>query len=280
MSKKILSTLLVTAIFCGCSSKKINSANPLSDPDNKGGWAIYDQMTDEFEGAELDSSKWHNYNPDWKGRAPAMFDSNNVVVKDGKLYLYLRNEPNKTVLNNLSIGLAGNNNSPDADGFSGFTSAAVKSKEPVKYGYFEIKAKSMKVNACNAFWFYNRGLDWWNEIDVFEIVGSKGFEKTVNMNMHVFRDPTSNHHFEKHDEYHHTENLADNLHVYGVEWDEQTIKWYFDSKLIRTLENNYCHDPLHLNLDVETMPDWVGLPDPNTLPAEYVIEYVRAWKKR
>jgi hypothetical protein len=38
--------------------KHIADAYPLSDQENKGGWAKFDAMSDEFEGKELDRGAW------------------------------------------------------------------------------------------------------------------------------------------------------------------------------------------------------------------------------
>jgi hypothetical protein len=44
------------------------------------------------------------------------------------------------------------------------------------------------------------------------------------------------------------------------------------------VENTHWHQPLTLNFDSETMPNWFGLPKDSDLPSTYSIEYVRAWK--
>ena len=50
-------------------------------------------MSDEFEGKELDRSKWTVGMSWWKGRQPALFSDKNVTVSDGKLHLTMRKEP-------------------------------------------------------------------------------------------------------------------------------------------------------------------------------------------
>jgi hypothetical protein len=99
------------------------------------------------------------------------------------------------------------------------------------------------------------------------------------MNVHVFRTPTEKKHWSIHGEWIAPSNLADDYHIYGLEWDKDKIKWYFDGVLVRWLENTHWHQPLTLNFDSETMPKWFGLPKDNDLPSTYSIEYVRAWKK-
>jgi len=69
-----------------------NETCPLSDQDNKAGWFRFDPMWDEFKGTKLDTDKWWPFNPDWKGRQPALFRESNVEIRDGKLNLTMRCE--------------------------------------------------------------------------------------------------------------------------------------------------------------------------------------------
>ena len=102
----------------------------------------------------------------------------------------------------------------------------------------------------------------------------------MNMNLHEFHTPTSKEHWQVGGVFEAPEDLADAYHVYGVEWDEKEIKYYFDGVLLRSGPNTNWRQPLYLNFDTETMPDWFGLPKDEDLPSTYSIEYVRAWKKR
>ena len=242
-------------------------AYPLSDQANKAGWVKYAQMSDEFDGDELDAEKWWPKNPRWLGRKPAWFDPANVNVADDKLHLSMKkNEP---------PGM------PKDKGYHTYTSAAVQSKGLVKYGYFEVRCKPMASAGSSSFWFYHNTPDLWTEIDVFEIGGAAPkFEKKYNMNVHVFKTPAETRHWSKHGVWLAPTNLADAYHTYALEWDADRIKWYFDGVLVRWVENTHWHQPLTLNFDSETMPDWFGLPKDADLPSTYSIEYVRAWKTR
>jgi hypothetical protein len=169
---------------------------------------------------------------------------------------------------------------PKNKGYHTYTSAAVQSKTRVKYGYFEIKCRPMKSHGSSSFWFYDSTPELWTEIDVFEIGGgAPGFEKKYNMNVHVFRTPAEKKHWSVHGAWTAPSDLADDYHVYGLQWDENKIGWYFDGILVRRIENTHWHQPLTLNFDSETMPKWFGLPKESDLPSTYSIEYVRAWKK-
>jgi hypothetical protein len=250
----------------GPTPKPITDAWPLSDQSNKAGWEKYELLSDEFKATELDPNKWWPKNPGWLGRQPAFFYPGNVDVSDGKLHLTMRKQEVAQ--------------RPKDKGYYTYTSAAVQSKTRVKYGYFEIKARSMRSHGSSSFWFYNITPEWWTEIDVFEIGGgAPGFEKKYNMNVHVFRTPTDKQHWSAAGVWAADSNLADDYHVYGLEWDKEKIKWYFDGVLVRWVENTHWHQPLTLNFDSETMPEWFGLPRDSDLPSTYSVEYVRAWKK-
>jgi len=240
---------------------------PLSDQGNEGKWVRYEPMSDEFEGEKLDAEKWWARNPGWLGRKPGYFWEKNVKVDGGKLCLTMRKaEPAEM---------------PKDKGYHTYTSAAVKSKGKVRYGYFEVKARPMNSAGSSSFWFYDGTPEWWTEIDVFEIGGkAKGYERKYNMNVHVFRTPTEKEHWSVGGVWEAPEDLADDYHVYGLEWDKQKIRWYFDGVLVRWVENTHWHQELTLNFDSETMPGWFGLPADEDLPSTYRIEYVRAWKKK
>jgi len=247
--------------------QRTTDARPLSDQADKAGWVRYEPMSDEFDDDRLDPDKWWPGNPRWPGRKPAWFDPANLKVTDGRLHLTMRkNEP---------PGM------PKDKGYHTYTSAAVQSKGLVKYGCFEIKCRPMASAGSSSFWFYNNTPDLWTEIDVFEIGGrAPGFEKKYNMNVHVFKTPDENKHWSKHGHWFAPANLADDYHTYALEWDAERIKFYFDGVLVRWVENTHWHQPLTLNFDSETMPDWFGLPKDADLPSTYSIEYVRAWKTR
>ena len=72
---------------------------PLSDPDNVGGWILNTDVSDEFDGTEVDEDRWyivgkfrdgkpfykHPDKPDhkvWKGRPPAQFSGRNYRLED------------------------------------------------------------------------------------------------------------------------------------------------------------------------------------------------------
>jgi beta-glucanase (GH16 family) len=138
----------------------------------------------------------------------------------------------------------------------------------------------MNSAGSSSFWFYKSTEPWWTEIDVFELgARAKGYERKMNITVHVQKTPVTTEHQQIGDAWVAPADLADDYHVYGFEWDENELKFYFDGMLVRKGKNTDWHQPLTLNFDSETMPEWFGLPDDKDLPSTFSIEYVRAWKK-
>ncbi len=251
----------------GETPQRTTDAFPLSDQQNKGKWVKFEPMTDEFDGDQLDAEKWTVGLYWWKGRQPALFSPKNVAVADGKLHLTMRKEEVPAEF--------------EKQGYRGYTSAAVHSKARSSYGYYEVSAKPMNSAGSSSFWFQMEETPGWlTEIDVFEIGGgAKGFEHKVNMNLHVFRTPNAKKLWNVGGAWVAPWRLADDYHVYGLEWDRDEIKYYVDGVVVRSVENTHWHQPLFMIFDSETMPDWFGMPKDEDLPSTFRVEYVRAWKK-
>jgi hypothetical protein len=248
--------------------KHVTDAYPLSDQENKSGWVKFEPMSDEFEGKKLDRNKWMVGMTWWKGRQPALFSEKNVTVSDGKLHLTMRKEKVPAEYEKL--------------GYHDYTSASLHSKTRSSYGYYEVKAKPMDSGGSSSFWFHKEDTPGWvTEIDVFEIGGkAKGFERKYNMNLHVMETPNGKRHWDVQHTWIAPWRLADDYHVYGLDWNKAEIEYYVDGVVVRTVENTHWHQPLYLTFDSETMPEWFGMPDDKDLPSTFSIEYVRAWKKR
>jgi len=233
---------------------------------DRAAWQIDGDFTDEFNAAGLDPAKWWDRNPEWNGREPGWFSPKNVTISGGQLHITMRKE-----------------DLPDLPkGYHTLTSAFVKSKAPVLYGYFEIKARPMRSRGSSSFFFYNSTPTLWTEIDVFEMgAGKPGEERKDHMNVHVFTTPEApGKHWDKPTTWDSPVAFADDWHVYGLLWTKDALAWYVDGVERRRQENTHWHQPLFLCLDSETMGDWFGLPEAKDLPSTFSIEYVRAWKRR
>jgi hypothetical protein len=252
----------------GETPKRVTDALPLSHQSEVGVWVKYEPMSDEFEGGALDTDKWVRNMYWWKGRQPALFKAENVTVDKGQLLLTMRKEPVPEEFRK--------------QGYRDYTSAAVHSRDRTCYGYFEVKARPMNSGGSSSFWFQQDAVPGWGtEIDVFEIGGkAPGHEHKYHMNVHVFRTPTEKRHWSIGGDWDAPWRLADDFHVYGLEWDAESTKYYVDGALVRRVRNTHWHQPLYLIFDSETMPKWFGMPDDKDLPSTFHVEYVRAWKKQ
>lgn len=233
-------------------------------PPPRGRWQPIPEFTDEFNGTALDAAKWLDHSPTWKGRMPGLFSPRNIAVSGGELQITMRKE-----------------DVPKAPkGYHTYTCGLVRSQTPVQYGYFEIRARPMKSHGSSSFWFAGSSPQWRTEIDMFEIGAAvPGRERKVHMNVHVFRTPTEDEHWSMSEAWEAPFNLADDFHVYALEWDREQLVFYVDGVARRTIKNTHWHQPLHLIFDSETMGDWFGLPKDEELPATFRIDYVRAWRR-
>ncbi len=266
MSKKAMKVLIVTIVFF--TPSLIFAKNPLL----QGTWEEIVQLTDEFEDANLDAAKWNNMDPKWVGRHPSYFEPNNISVLNGGLHLTSR-----------EINSQDNLPQETENGKYTHAAAAVKSKVKVKYGYFEIKAKAGDSKFWNSFWFYDDTPDDtpknWTEIDVFEVVGSRDY---LVRTAHHFRSPTfkgtdKDHLRSQREEYNFS---STDYHIYGLNWNKDNITWYVDGDEVFTTPNYHWHQALYMIFDTEVNLEWPKIPESNTLPSDFKIDYVRSWKRK
>ena len=255
--------------------KRTTDKFPLSDQANKGGWTKFALLSDEWNQAKLDTSKWWDHNPNWYGRAPSRYVSENVTLKNGNLGIVMSIDESLPVEKLYKEGAE----------YRKYAAGSLVRKTPVLYGYFEIRARAMNSAASSAFWLAGNAVDKDGkthkiEIDVFEIGGkAPGFEHKYNMNAHVFQHPQSgDKHWSKGGSWIAPFALAESYHVYGLEWTPEFIRYFVDGVLVRSLKNTHWHAPMNLIFDTETMGDWLGMPDDKDLPSIFDTDYLRVWK--
>lgn len=260
-----MKTCLTVVILLLLPAIAARAADEPACPLDHGTWKFLPQVSDEFDGEGFDHTKWWDHYPRWNGRPPGWFSKENVSVADGELRLTSRAE----TLPNLPAE------------YKDFTTAAVKSKAVVLYGYFEIRARAGHSRISSSFWLNRAEPKWWTEIDIYEMgCGAPGHERVVHTNVHVFKTPEDGEkHWSKSMAWTAPFDPAAEMHTYGLDWSKAQIRWYVDGKMIRQIENTHWHQPLEVNINSETMPDWLGLPKPEDLPATYRVDYVRAWSR-
>lgn len=298
---------------------------PLSDSSNSGKWILNTQISDEFDNEKLDEERWfvvgkfkegkpQYKHPDkpkkwvWKGRAPSQFSGRNYRLEDGKLMLEARWEPDFPFTDEIRKPVFG-----EPLKHENITVPCLIGRRSFTYGYIEIKSKSADAEVNSGFWSMGEGF----EFDFFESFGDSREDHTKShldselwwsirdWNKPVGGKPS----------YTERKNLgfrmADDFHVYGIEWDEKGVKYYVDGKLLSSVTaeqvtqwalknreglqetyNGYvATKPINLWLDMETFA-WHGVPNSKedlekNSPkgketdgvVDFEVEYVRVWQK-
>lgn len=243
--------------------------NAWSAPPGSAEWEAVPELTDEFETSSMDRAKWKDDLTHFKGKQPGLHQQKNNVFNGNEAILWTRAE-------NVP-------NSPP--GYRNFTTATFAGRKMMHFGYIEVRAKISPSKANNALALYRWTPTGTYEIDVFEIGGtSTNKQNIIHTNTHVYLGNP---------ELENDQNrmssprrwaapvaLKDDYHLYGFEWNELEIKWYFDGNVIRSEPNRHFQVPMYVNLSTETHGDWFGLPSADELPAAYKVDYVRTWRRK
>ncbi len=264
--RKFMTACALASLVVACGTKTKEFPSPtLAIPQT--GWQYSLEYSDEFDGEKLDRTKWHDTNPNWLGRKPALFMAKNVRLEDGMLILSShREEPTN----------------PPSDEYHTFTSAAVQSVDTLHYGFYEIRSKASNSAISSAFWLYVNDSTMQEEIDIFEICGRHDtdsmYEHSYFATAHYLFHADTVH--EKRTRTHITDfKLAERFIVAGLEWNENEIIWYVDGVEVHRCKNEYWKLPETVNFDCETFPTWWGLPSDTDNGGEFKIEYFRYWTK-
>ena len=252
-------------------------------------WVVNEAFTDEFDGDQLDSAKWHDHNPRWKGRAPGLFMPSSVTVKDGSLQIRCTKLKPRQGEFNIACG-------------------AVQSKaKTALYGYYECRMKASSLSTSSTFWLAGGvkkvvGGTIGLELDILECMGGAkkypAFALNMNCNTHQHFKPSKDGSDADKQAYKSKDvkkggriklssPVDKEFHTYGCWWvDANTMKFYADGKLGLTIEpptdllEHPFDQPMFMNLVCETYK-WVDPPKnkelrDDTLNTTY-YDYVRAW---
>ncbi len=251
---------------------------------------------DEFDGNELDTSKWgyqygvqdhygDSYGPTYWGNGELQYytdSKSNVGVSGGSLYITARRE-----------------NMGDRE----YTSARIltRNKFFCTYGYFEARMKLPTENAMwPAFWMLPEPSSFQNtrniyggwptsgEIDIMEARGrvtnqiGTALHYSVN-NGHKYSSDTANLTFP----------ISD-WHVYALEWTSNYMTWYVDGREVMKLLSSVWYNPslnstgaapfdqpfyMLINLAVGGNYDGGLAPDYDFTEGRMYVDYVRVWKE-
>jgi len=242
--------------------------------------------SDEFnqqDGAAPDSTKWSFAegvgNNGWGNNELECYTKrpNNAVIQNGNLVIMARRETYAD-----SSGVTRN-----------FTSARLRTQESFSqaYGRFEARIKiPAGAGLWPAFWMLGnniKSVGWpsCGEIDIMENIGKES--SIVHGTIHgpgysaaksISAPYTLNG----------ERRLADDYHLFAVEWEPNAIRFYVDNDLYATRTpadlpsgTNWVYDhPFFILLNLAVGGNWPGPPDATTsFPASMLVDYVRVYQR-
>ena len=250
---------------CGSGDARAGKASVSSGGPPAGStWVPIPEVTDEFDGTALDGAKWQDFHSSWSGREPSAFYGPNVSVAAGNLKLQ---------------------STPDPSDANRIRAACVQSlARALPYGYYEARIKTSDISMTSSFWFQGKS----SEMDVIENIGNpaKAGEEHVayqmNMNTHYFPHgwPTDQSNQKAHIL---TTRVADDYHIYAMEWDADFIRYYLDgTKVYEQANNGRFTEGQTMFFDTEAFV-WQGYPTHESLldSAKNImyVDWVRGWRK-
>ncbi|MGC4095267.1 MAG: glycoside hydrolase family 16 protein [Polyangiaceae bacterium] len=179
----------------------------------------------------------------------------------------------------------------EAMGSNAYTSARLKTQDLYSFTYGRLEAR-MKIPAGQGIWpaFWMLGSDiatnpWpaCGEIDVMENIGKE--PNVIHATIHgpgysAGQGPTAQTTL--------SAAVSSAFHVFAIEWEPNTIRWYVDGALYSTKTNAdipsgatwvFAH-PFFILLNVAVGGGWPGNPDSTTIfPQQMLVDYVRVCQK-
>ena len=242
--------------------------------------------SDEFNGKNgslPDASKWiYDIGGNGWGNHELEYYTNraeNARMEDGKLVITARQE-----------SYAG----PDGAKFN-YTSARLKTQGLFSqaYGRFEARIKLPAGQGIwPAFWmlgenFKSVGWPKCGEIDIMENVGKEPGINHGSLHGPSSTSPTSD--MTATIALPAGQKLSDDFHIYTVEWEPETARFYLDANLYAMFtaaqwpaRGTWVFDhPFFIILNVAVGGDWPGSPDGTTVfPQTMQVDYVRVYKRK
>jgi beta-glucanase (GH16 family) len=242
--------------------------------------------SDEFDGTEVDTSKWTYDLGDTDVHGNVGFGNNEMQ--------YYRKE-NATVENGLLV-IEAKKESPPFEGKL-YTSARLKTQGifEFKYGRVDIRAAVAEGKGLwSALWMMGdnhttAGWPYCGEIDIMDTIGGSGQEDMVVNNMYwnngglgASYAPAS---YSKEYRIADGETFSNSFHVFSFEWTEDRMTWYVDDVQTHTAPittsnlSEAFRNEFFLIFNVAVGGSWPGAPDSTSnFPRGMLVDYVRVFQ--
>ncbi|MBQ2677234.1 MAG: glycoside hydrolase family 16 protein [Clostridia bacterium] len=254
--------------------------------------------SDEFNGTKLNTNNWVYETGFVRNNEPQCYTKyeRNVKVENGSLALTAIKEYYDGEFAVVNDWGSQHGQKRAANYTSG--SINTSSKHDWKYGVFEMRAKMPDTN-CKAAWpaFWTMGTsingDYWprtGEIDILESYGTN--RRKYGATVHWFNQSKGqqasswmNEYKQGSMDYTHPENLSNDWHVIGMEWDEKQIRFYFNSVTVGVFDitdpnMDEFHRKHYAMLDLALTSSDIGKTSAADFPFSYYVDYVRVYQKR
>ncbi|HKX07343.1 MAG TPA: glycoside hydrolase family 16 protein [Stellaceae bacterium] len=143
------------------------------------------------------------------------------------------------------------------------------------YGYYEMRARlPLGKGFFPAFWLLPKRLAWPPEIDVFEASGMRPDDVHVGV---LGPERQGGNTWIKG-----VIQIAQGFHVYGLDWNPESIAWFLDGREVWRQPNSIREDMYVLaNLAVGNRdPNFIPNPDSSTpFPGRFEIDYIRVYAR-
>lgn len=146
------------------------------------------------------------------------------------------------------------------------------------YGYFEIRAQLPAAQGMwPAFWMLPEDGSWPPELDVMEMVGGapNTLRNTVHSQVSGSVQVDATHYLDAANLS--VPDMTSGFHTYGVDWEPDTITWYYDGQpTFEVATPSDLDKPMYLIANLAVGGAWAGEPD-TAAPAQMTIDYIRAY---
>jgi len=293
LREKINRTIGITVLAgaltaCGGGNDDAAQGGELANPPpvTSGDWQLV--WEDDFDGSELDGTSWEIQTgngaeegiPGWGNNELQYYQADNIAVEDGLLTIEARAE--------------------DANGF-GYSSGRIRTQGKVDFTFGRVEAR-IKVPSGQGLWsaFWLLGTDpsvygQWaakGEIDILEKYLPGFFSSAIHYGSYFPQNQSVVGNYDEVD-------IADDFHVFAVEWDAQYIRFFVDGTNFYTINSdtyyNYYYknrnegfvlggdsapfdQDHHILLNLAVGGNLPGAPsDPSVFPAQMQVDYVRLY---
>jgi len=240
-----------------------------TQPLGQSGWGTL-TFQDEFNDGAL--KNWGTDLSGWKGTAPGAFDSSLLLVKNSRLQI-------RSQWKGASLDVQGLDEGCDC-GFENIATSMVVSKQQFKRGYFEVRAKAYKSTLLNSIWLQGET----SEINLADFI-TEGSKMGRSSNFHCWASDSEGSDIDEEPQA--APHNANAWTTVGLDWQADTVTFYIDGKVVRTLtkarfskDHPECMDePMNMILSTETDED-AGIYTSNFGTKAFVIDHVRHWGAR